>query len=161
MNDSSQHSPYTITLNDLTATETLTISAGSDNSWINMNTQISALTTDQIQAIDLSSFTLTGPTPNISCNYDTSHLSDLISIQPLSTSQLANLTTAQIHSLSTATDYTKIHWPQQQDFVDTWPAWHRMQDMAKKYPAIKKALENLSIVYTMVKDDYDNPAPKR
>lgn len=161
MNDSSQHSPYTITLSDFTATETLTISAGSDNSWINMNTQIPALTTDQIQAIDLSSITLTGPTPNITYNYDTSQLSDLISIQPLDTSQWATLTTEQIHTLGTGTDYTKIQWPQQEEFVDTWPAWYKMQDMAKKYPAIKKALENLSTVYTMVKDDYDNPTPKR
>lgn len=168
MNDSSQHSPYTITLSDFTATETLTISAGSDNSWINMNTQIPALTTDQIQAIDLSSITLSGidlngPTPTYTYNapIEGAQLNDLITIQPLDTSQWASLNTAQIGALGTGTDYTKIMWPQQQEFVDTWPAWYRMQDMAKKYPAIKKALENLSTVYTMVKDDYDNPTPKR
>jgi len=133
-----------------------------------MNSQIPVLTSDQIQAIDLSSLTLSGidlnmPTPTYTYNapIEGAQLNDLITIQPLSTSQWANLTTAQIHSLGTGTDYTKIHWPQQQEFVDTWPAWHRMQDMAKKYPAIKKALENLSTVYTMVKDDYDNPTPKR
>ena len=177
MNDSSQHNPYTITLSDNTATETLTISAGSDNDWINMGSQLPALTSDQIQSINLSviklddtiyssaiggayivpdsSITLASPTPSYSYN-----INDLnnITIQPLDTSQWATLTTAQIGALNT--EYV-LNWPQQQDFVDTWPAWHKMKDMAAKYPAIKKALENLSTVYTMVKDDYDNPTPKR
>ena len=177
MNDSSQHNPYTITLSDTTATETLTISAGSDNDWINMNSQLPALTTDQIQLINLSdiklddtiyghdmggayvipnsSTTLSGPTPTYSYN-----LND-ITIQPLDTSQWATLTTAQIGALNTLNTEYVMNWPQHQEFVDTWPAWHRMKDMAAKYPAIKKALENLSTVYTMVKDDYDNPTPKR
>jgi hypothetical protein len=180
VNDSSQHNPYTITLGDNTATETLTITAGGSNDWINMGSQLPALTTDQIQLINLSDIklddtiystaiggayivpdgatTLTGPTPTYSYN-----LNDLnnITIQPLDTSQWANLTTAQIGALNTLnTDYI-TSWNQQQEFVDTWPAWYRMKDMAAKYPAIKKALENLSTVYTMVKDDYDNPTPKR
>jgi len=155
VNDSSQHNPYTITLSDITATETLTISAGSDNDWINMGSQMPALTTDQIQLIDLSSITLNGPTPSYSYN-----LNDFnnITLQPVDTSQWATLTTAQIGALNT--DYI-TSWNQQQEFVDTWPAWYKMKDMASKYPAIKKALENLSTVYTMVKDDYDNPTPKR
>ena len=155
MNDSSQHNPYTITFSDNAATETLTISAGSDNDWINMGSQMPALTTDQIQLIDLSSITLNGPTPSYSYN-----LNDLnnITIQPVDTSQWATLTTGQIGALNT--DYI-TSWNQQQEFVDTWPAWYKMKDMASKYPAIKKALENLSTVYTMVKDDYDNPTPKR
>ena len=155
MNDSSQHNPYTITFSNNTATDTLTISAGSDNDWINMNSQLPALTTDQVQLIDLSSINLNGPTPSYSYN-----LNDFnnITIQPVDTSQWATLTTAQIGALNT--DYITT-WNQQQEFVDTWPAWYKMKDMASKYPAIKKALENLSTVYTMVKDDYDNPTPKR
>jgi hypothetical protein len=155
VNDSSQHNPYTITLSDITATDTLTISAGSDNDWINMNSQLPALTTDQVQLIDLSSINLNGPTPTYS--YSLNDLNN-ITIQPLDTSQWANLTTGQISALNT--DYITT-WNQQQEFVDTWPAWYKMKDMASKYPAIKKALENLSTVYTMVKDDYDNPTPKR
>lgn len=153
MNTSSLPNPYTITLSDNTATETLTISSGSDNEWINMNSQLPALTTDQIQILDLSNITLTSPTPTYSYNIND------ITIQPLDTSQWGNLTTGQIGALGT--DYISATWPQQQEFVDTWPSWYRMKDMASKYPAIKKALENLSIVYTMVKDDYDNPTPKR
>lgn len=175
MNDSSQHNPYTITLSDITATDTLTISAGSDNDWINMNSQLPALTTDQIQllnniklddtiyghdmggayVVSNSSTTLASPTPTYS--YSLNDLNN-ITIQPLDTSQWANLTTGQISALNT--DYITT-WNQQQEFVDTWPAWYKMKDMASKYPAIKKALENLSTVYTMVKDDYDNPTPKR
>ena len=159
MNDSSQHSPYTITLSDNTATETLTITAGGSNDWINMGSQLPALTTDQIQLINNinldDTITLGGPTPTYTYNIND------ITIQPLDTSQWATLTTAQIGALNTLnTDYI-TSWNQQQEFVDTWPAWYRMKDMAAKYPAIKKALENLSTVYTMVKDDYDNPTPKR
>lgn len=163
MNDSSQHNPYTITLSDNTATETLTISAGSDNDWINMNSQPTLITLDQLKNLDLSTININSPTPTYNYNYSDSitvgSLSyDNITIQPLDTSQWANLTTGQIGALNT--EYV-LNWPQQQEFVDTWPAWHRMKDMASKYPAIKKALENLSTVYTMVKDDYDNPTPKR
>ena len=47
------------------------------------------------------------------------------------------------------------------DWQDQFPTWHRVQDMCEEYPALKIALRNFQTIYELVKDDYDNPAPKK
>ncbi len=47
------------------------------------------------------------------------------------------------------------------EWVDTFPMWTRVQDMCEKYPGLKIAFENFKVFYEMVKDDYDNPTPKK
>ena len=47
------------------------------------------------------------------------------------------------------------------EWNDSFPAWHRVEDMCEKYPGLKIAFENFKVVYEMVKDDYDNPVPKK
>ena len=47
------------------------------------------------------------------------------------------------------------------EWKDSFPAWHRVEDMCEKYPGLKIAFENFKVVYEMVKDDYDNPVPKK
>ena len=51
------------------------------------------------------------------------------------------------------------------DFHKEWqncfPQWTRVQDMCKEYPGLKIAFENFKVFYEMVKDDYDNPTPKK
>jgi hypothetical protein len=48
-----------------------------------------------------------------------------------------------------------------EEWVDTFPSWHRVQDMCDKYPGLKIAFDNFKVFYEMVKDDYDNPTPKK
>lgn len=50
-----------------------------------------------------------------------------------------------------------FNWGDAQEWVDAFPDWRRVQDMCKKYPGLEIALRNFQTVYTLVKDDYDNP----
>lgn len=54
------------------------------------------------------------------------------------------------------TDY-QFSWGDAEEFVDSFPDWQRVQDMCKKYPGLEIALRNFQTIYTLVKDDYDNP----
>ena len=47
------------------------------------------------------------------------------------------------------------------EWVDCFPGWSRVQDMCKQYPGLEIALRNFQTVYQLVKDDYDNPTPKK
>jgi len=47
------------------------------------------------------------------------------------------------------------------EWVDCFPEWHRVEDMCKKYPGLEIAFRNFQTVYQLVKDDYDNPTPKK
>jgi hypothetical protein len=57
------------------------------------------------------------------------------------------------------TDY-QFSWGDPEEFVDSFPDWQRVQDMCAKYPGLAIALRNFQTVYTLVKDDYDNPKDK-
>jgi hypothetical protein len=57
------------------------------------------------------------------------------------------------------TDY-QFSWGDAEEFVDAFPDWQRVQDMCKKYPGLEIAMRNFQTVYTLVKDDYDNPKDK-
>ena len=72
---------------------------------------------------------------------------------------LPSITTAQISSLTIDTSTFKINTPE--EWVDQFPNWNRVEDMCKKYPALEIAFRNFKTVYQLVKDDYDNPAPKK
>lgn len=52
---------------------------------------------------------------------------------------------------------TEFNWGEITEFVNGFPDWHRIEDMCKKYPGLEIALRNFQTVYTLVKDDYDNP----
>lgn len=47
------------------------------------------------------------------------------------------------------------------EWVDSFPAWHRIQDMCKEYPGLKIAFEKFRTTYNLVKDDYDTPKDQR
>ena len=51
----------------------------------------------------------------------------------------------------------QFNWGDAEEWVDAFPDWQRVQDMCKKYPGLEIALRNFKTVYTLVKDDYDNP----
>ena len=48
-----------------------------------------------------------------------------------------------------------------EEWTNAFPDWARVQDMCKKYPGLKIAFDNFKVFYEMVKDDYDNPTPKK
>jgi hypothetical protein len=47
------------------------------------------------------------------------------------------------------------------EWIDCFPEWRRVEDMCKEYPGLEIAFRNFQTVYQLVKDDYDNPAPKK
>ena len=54
----------------------------------------------------------------------------------------------------------QFNWTNSEEFVDSFPDWQRVQDMCEQYPGLEIALRNFRTVYTLVKDDYDNPKDK-
>jgi len=68
-------------------------------------------------------------------------------------------TTMTSDTITLNSDY-QFHWGDAEEFVDAFPEWQRIQNMCKKYPGLEIALRNFRTVYTLVKDDYDNPKDK-
>ena len=54
-----------------------------------------------------------------------------------------------------------FNWGAPAEWVDSFPEWRRVEDMCTKYPALEIALRNFKTIYELVKDDYDNPTPKK
>ena len=52
-------------------------------------------------------------------------------------------------------------WKMPKEWVDCFPEWSRVEDMCKQYPGLAIAFRNFQTVYQLVKDDYDNPTPKK
>jgi hypothetical protein len=70
------------------------------------------------------------------------------------------------YTIGSATDTLSIDtsnftWNLPDEWVDSFPEWSRVEDMCKKYPALEIAIRNFKTVYQLVKDDYDNPTPKK
>ena len=47
------------------------------------------------------------------------------------------------------------------EFVDSFPAWDRIEKMCTEYPGLKIAFEKFKTTYYLVKDDYDTPKDKK
>ena len=54
-----------------------------------------------------------------------------------------------------------FNWTSSEEFVDSFPDWDRIKKMCDKYPSLEIALKNFETIYSLVKDDYDNPVPKK
>lgn len=52
-------------------------------------------------------------------------------------------------------------WMNPVEWADSFPDWNRVQEMCKQYPGLEIALRNFRTIYELVKDDYDNPTPKK
>ncbi len=81
----------------------------------------------------------------------TSNGAGTYTIGPLSTSDTITLTGIDSYSAFNI----PVEW------VDCLPPLSRIEDMCKKYPGLKIAFDNFKVFYEMVKDDYDNPVPKK
>jgi len=120
---------------------------------------------------------LSGDTITIT-GYDYSTLSN---IQPLTTDQIVSLGTSNsgmyytapsmstmstinsgsISTISVDTSTWNTSFKLPTDWIDSFPSWDKVQDMCKQYPSLEIALRNFQTIYQLVKDDYDNPAPKK
>ena len=64
-----------------------------------------------------------------------------------------------INDIDINTDQFTFNFPE--EWVDSFPEWDRVKDMCEKYPGLEIAFRNFQTVYQLVKDDYDNPTPKK
>ena len=69
------------------------------------------------------------------------------------------LSTGDTITLTGIDSYSGLNIPK--EWVDCLPPLSRIQDMCEKYPGLKIAFDNFKVFYEMVKDDYDNPVPKK
>lgn len=119
--------------------------------------------------IDLSDVTST-PTTTItgaagagdySFSYDNDNSMSTITLGPI----ISNSSITTISGISTVNtisiDNSSFTWQMPKEWIDSFPSWSRVEDMCKKYPGLEIALRNFQTVYQLVKDDYDNPTPKK
>ena len=112
--------------------------------------------------IDLSEpTTVTGSMSDYSYSYDTNTMSTITLSPSISTYSIGTMSptisTVSIDSIN-ASSFT-FNLPE--EWIDSFPAWSRVEDMCKKYPGLEIAFRNFQTVYQLVKDDYDNPTPKK
>ena len=110
--------------------------------------------------IDLSepTTTITGSMSDYSYSSDSTTMSTItISPQYNFNTTFANssVNTISIDSSSLFTYNMPKEW------IDCFPEWRRVEDMCKEYPGLEIAFRNFQTVYQLVKDDYDNPTPKK
>ena len=108
--------------------------------------------------IDLSNTTTVvgaGSNPYI---YDTATMSPIT----ITTGGAGTYTIGNISSIDTMSiDSSSFTFNLPEEWIDAFPDWHRVEDMCKKYPGLEIAFRNFQTVYQLVKDDYDNPVPKK
>jgi len=111
-----------------------------------------------ITSSSLDTITISTGTVDLS-SYSTSNSMYSYNNSSVVTTTLGPITT--IDSLTTGYEYKDLVFTTPTDWVDTFPSWARVQDMCKQYPSLEIALRNFQTIYQLVKDDYDNPAPKK
>jgi nicotinic acid mononucleotide adenylyltransferase len=74
---------------------------------------------------------------------------------------ISTLTTSTISTISSIDNIGSFNWSGGKDFIDKFPEWDRIKSMCKQYPSLEIALRNFETIYQLVKDDYDNPTPKK
>jgi hypothetical protein len=108
--------------------------------------------------IDLSNTTTVvgaGSNPYV---YDTATMSPIT----ITTGSASTYTIGSISSIDTMSiDSSSFTFNLPEEWVDAFPDWHRVEAMCKKYPGLEIAFRNFQTVYQLVKDDYDNPVPKK
>jgi hypothetical protein len=96
-----------------------------------------------------------------SYQYDTMSSSSFGSISTISTSSPTTYTLSTSDNISITNTNSSFGWTVSKEWIDAFPEWARVDDMCKQYPSLEIALRNFQTIYQLVKDDYDNPAPKK
>ena len=120
------------------------------------------LTTNTItlDSMGTSTFTYTEPSSYSFTAYDSSGVST-ITLGSVGGSYTIGSISAVPTINTVSIDTPQFSWNLPEEWVGTFPDWDRVDDMCKKYPALEIALRNFKTVYQLVKDDYDNPTPKK
>ncbi len=109
--------------------------------------------------IDLSDATTTTLTSSSINDYSYSYDSNTMSTITLSPSITSVSAVGGTYSIDSVSITSSFSLPK--EWIDCFPDWHRVEDMCKKYPGLEIAFRNFQTVYELVKDDYDNPTPKK
>jgi len=118
------------------------------------------LTTNTITLDSMGTSTVTYTEPSsYSYTYDSSGISTITLGSSSATTYTIGSISPTINTVSI--DTSTFSWNLPEEWVGTFPEWDRVEDMCKKYPALEIALRNFKTVYQLVKDDYDNPTPKK
>lgn len=136
MSNSSQQDSFSITSDDFAS--------------LKLDDIITLSSTDILDTSNINTITLTGT----GVNYANQTYSYGGNSTTYNTSGISTITLGPLTS-----DDIKINFPE--EWKDCFPSWQRIEGMCKQYPALEIALRNFRTVYELVKDDYDNPAPKR
>ena len=96
-----------------------------------------------------------------SYQYDTMSSTSVGSISTISTSSPTTYTLSTSDNISITNTNSSFGWTVSKEWIDAFPEWARVDDMCKQYPSLEIALRNFQTIYQLVKDDYDNPAPKK
>ena len=108
--------------------------------------------------IDLSNTTTVVGASSNPYIYDTATMSPIT----ITTGGASTYTIGSISSIDTMSiDSSSFTFNLPEEWVDAFPDWRRVEDMCKKYPGLEIAFRNFQTVYQLVKDDYDNPVPKK
>ena len=159
MSDSSQHPPFTITSNELKKLEDFIINID-DLPQVSLDNTMASSSGDYYNysySSGIDTITLTG-TAGQATNMNYSSLQ--YTLPSLTTDQISALSTSTINSITIDSSGWSHNWIQK-DWEGQFPNWNRVQDMCSKYPGLKNAFDNFKVFYEMVKDDYDNPTPKK
>lgn len=104
---------------------------------------------------------------DITVTFDSSNYSDPLSTITLTPTYASIGVSGGTYTLGSGTvtidsiDTSSFVFNLPKEWVDRFPEWARVQDMCEKYPGLKIAFDNFKVFYEMVKDDYDNPTPKK
>lgn len=96
-----------------------------------------------------------------SYQYDTMSSTSLGSISTISTSSPTTYTLSTSDNITISNINSSFGWTVSKEWIDAFPEWARVDDMCKQYPSLEIALRNFQTIYQLVKDDYDNPTPKK
>jgi|APGre2960657373_1045057.scaffolds.fasta_scaffold11497_2 hypothetical protein len=107
---------------------------------------------------------LSEPTTTVIGSSDYSYSSDSTTMSTITISPQYNFnTTFANNSVNTISiDSSSLFtYNMPKEWIDCFPEWRRVEDMCKEYPGLEIAFRNFQTVYQLVKDDYDNPTPKK
>ena len=113
----------------------------------------STISIDPLDSITSDTITITGLS-----NTDTITLNSGVTYTYAASPSLSPLTTSTISSIN---NIGSFNWSGGKDFIDKFPEWDRIKSMCNQYPSLEIALRNFETIYQLVKDDYDNPTPKK
>ena len=114
-----------------------------------LDTYLNEISSDDVFTIDLSSINM-----NRTDNYISS--GDTITITSSGGGGYSTISTDTM-----STDGYVFNWGATEEWVDNFPDWDRVKSMCQQYPGLEIALRNFQTIYTLVKDDYDNPKDKK